>query len=104
MDDVPQFGLGFAAKFARPVQRRMHLERKFVARIQDFYEQGKSSVERAGGAEQIPFMMFHQPAEIFSGKSSVRNDAHVAGTIADLPGFADRRGRWKRFAEEMLEI
>ena len=76
----------------------MDLERKLVARVEDFAEQRKAVFAgRLGVAEQFVRVLFHEPAQIFSGERAVGDDAGVAGAIA-LTMFSASNGGWSAAA------
>ena len=84
--DEPHFGLRFAAEFGGFVRRRMDLERKLFARIENLAEQRKTIlICRFCVAEQFGTLIFHQPAQIFPGQRAVGDDADVTRPVADFP-------------------
>ena len=105
ISNEPHFRIRFAAELGSFVRGRMDLEREFFARIENFNEQWKSIF--AGWlcvAEQFDAMIFHEPAQIFSGKRAVGNDAGVAGPVADFPRFADGRAGRQFFPVEPFDF
>ena len=49
-------------------------------------------------------MIFHEPAQIFSGERAVGDDAGVAGPVGDFPRFADDRAGREFFAVKPFEF
>src|SRR5437879_6463487 len=64
--DVPHLGLRLAAELRYLFRWRMDLKRKFFARVQNFDEQRKSSLVRAGRAEQLRSMRFDEPMKVLA--------------------------------------
>ena len=71
----------------------MDLQRQRLLRVEDFDEQREPAVLARGRAEQFRAMVLHEPAQVLARERAVGDDAHVAGAVADLPRFADRRCR-----------
>ena len=89
LGDEPHFGFRIAAQFRRLVGGRVNLERKFVLRVEQFDQQGKTPGFELRVAEQVGAVILHEPVQIFSRERAVGNDAGVAGAVADFPRFAD---------------
>jgi len=83
----------------------MDLERKLVASVENFAQEGKMAIGGWPGLPQdFPRISFHQPAQIFAGKRPVDDDAFVAGTIRNFPGFADSFAGGQGFGKEAFQF
>ena len=89
--DVPHFSFWFTTEFGGAMSGRMDLKGEFFPGIEDFNEEREAGLSGMGVAEEIAGVMFHEPAEAAAGQVAVGNDAFVAGTVADFPGFARRQ-------------
>jgi hypothetical protein len=88
----PHLGFRLAAQFGRLIRGRMNLERKFFRASRILHSKRKTIPRgRFCAAEQFACVMFHEPAQIFSGERTVGDDAGVAGPVTDFPRFADER-------------
>jgi hypothetical protein len=83
----------------------MDLERKFIASVEDFAQDREMTVGGwPGAAEDFTRIMFHEPAQIFAGERAVEDDAFVAGTIGNFPGFADGFAGGERLGKEAFQL
>src|ERR1700686_3814123 len=76
----------------------MHLQRKFLLRVEQFYEQWKP---RTVGQVPENFLSILGPkfVQCFSTQRSVAHDALRFFAIDDFPRFADAHFRWQIFSE-----
>ena len=102
--DVPHFSLRLAAQFFGHLLRWMHLDRKFLLRVEDFNQQRKTARRRFGVAKQFGAMLLHQPAQGLSAERTVVDFANGLGSVSNLPRFADRHAFRKLLLVKSLQV
>ena len=101
---VPHLRLRFAAQRRGHRRGGMNLQGQGRLGVDDFHQQGKTRRRRPAHSQHLGRTLLHQPMQRFAAQRPARNDALVAGPVADFPGLAYRDARRERLAVKGLEV